>query len=91
MAGEDHPSVLKNQIWCSDNGDYVAMIERKKYESMCCDWNGIEKVWERMLEDELHVESSSCCVSSTISPFGPKSYPEDMAELLFETFDVTGL
>ena len=48
-------------------------------------------MWERVFENEINVETSSCLVSSTISPFGPKSYPEDMAELLFETFDIAGL
>jgi|EP01047_Picozoa_sp_COSAG01_P038222 actin-related protein len=91
LSGEEQPSSLRNIVWNSQSQQYVPMIQRKKMESMACDWDSIEKLWERILEDELVVESSSSFISSTISPFGPKSYPEDMAELLFETFDVAGL
>ena len=57
---------------------------------MAIDWEAVEKLWERMFDDECGISASNAYVSSTISPFGPRSYPEDMAELLFEEFSVQG-
>lgn len=64
---------------------------------MAIDWEAVEALWGRMFggEDcehakECGIKAENTYVSSTISPFGPRSYPEDMAELLFETFGVQG-
>jgi len=94
LAGESAPSMIKNLVLGKNpetgKKDYGPVIERKKMESMATDWEAIEKLWERMFEEECGINAESSYVSSTISPFGPRSYSEDMAELLFETFDVQG-
>ena len=41
LAGEDKPGCMKNLVWNEENKDYVPMIERKKMESMACDWNAV--------------------------------------------------
>ena len=94
LAGESSPASIKNIVYGKNpetgKKDYGPVIERKKMESMATDWEAIEKLWERMFEEELGISADTSYVSSTISPFGPRSYPEEMAELLFETFDVQG-
>jgi hypothetical protein len=94
LAGESAPASIKNIVYGKNpetgKKDYGPVIERKKMESMATDWEAIEKLWERMFEDELGISADTSYVSSTISPFGPRSYPEEMAELLFETFEVQG-
>ena len=94
LAGESEPSAIKNIVWGknSETGrkDYTQVIQRKKMESMATDWEAIERLWERMFEVECGIDASSSFVSTTISPFGPNSYPEDMIEMLFETFEVQG-
>ena len=44
-----------------------------------------------MFETELDVEGENCSVLATISPYGSKEYAETLAELLFETFDVSSI
>lgn len=38
MEGEEHPARIKNIVYDDDERDYKYMIERKKLESMACDW-----------------------------------------------------
>jgi hypothetical protein len=91
VAGEEDPSVIKNIVYDDTVRDYKYMVERKQLEMQAVDWESIEKMWERIFEEELEVDGANVNLSCTVSPFGAKSYGENMAELLFETFDVAGL
>eukprot|EP01047_Picozoa_sp_COSAG01_P007490 COSAG01_NODE_286_length_19421_cov_123.895663_4_plen_174_part_00 len=58
---------------------------------MAVDWEALEAQWYHMFETELDVEGDCCSVLCTISPFASKDYAETLGELLFETFDNTGI
>eukprot|EP01050_Picozoa_sp_SAG11_P007326 SAG11_NODE_607_length_8226_cov_11.234527_2_plen_116_part_00 len=68
VVGDDSPAIIKNIVWDDDINDYKHMIERKKLESMACDWEAIEKMWERIFEEELEVEGENCNVGSAQTP-----------------------
>ncbi|KAJ9557504.1 hypothetical protein OSB04_012118 [Centaurea solstitialis] len=54
-------------------------------------WEGMEKIWRRIFDDELHVDPTEHVVLFTEPPLNPKTEREKMAELLFETFEVPAI
>ena len=52
------------------------------------DWDGLEKLWEHTLLNELRADPSSSPLFLTEPPLLPKSDREQMVQLLFEKFQV---
>eukprot|EP01052_Picozoa_sp_SAG31_P008081 SAG31_NODE_399_length_16247_cov_19.137540_9_plen_575_part_00 len=91
FAGADNitPNVLRNTA--DDDRKYVHAITREKMNLMNVNWEQIENMWEWIFESGLKVDSDDCTVVSTVSPYGPREYPEKLAEMLFETHEVPGI
>jgi hypothetical protein len=81
-------SGLMQHVW---SAEFRYIIERQKLDAMAVDWEALEAQWYHMFETELDVEGDCCSVLCTISPFASKDYAETLGELLFETFDNTGI
>ena len=58
---------------------------------MDVEWDAMETLWNRIYDTELELPGSECVVSCTVSPYGPDSYAETLAEILFEEISVPGL
>jgi actin-related protein len=58
---------------------------------MDVDWTAMEQMWDRIFDTELDLPAQECVVSCTGSPYGPDSYPESLAELLFEDMLIPSL
>jgi actin-related protein len=55
------------------------------------DWSKMEKIWEYCFTNELRVDASEYNVFLTEAPMNPKANREKMTQLMFETFQVTGM
>merc|ERR1712167_313413 len=55
------------------------------------DWSQMEKIWEYCFTNELRVDASEYNVFLTEAPMNPKANREKMTQLMFETFQVTGM
>jgi hypothetical protein len=88
LAGEANPATLPNLT--QDRRGFL--IERRPMESMSVEWVEMEALWDRLYDDELQSESADdAFVACTVSPYGPRSYAENLAELLFEAHDAAGV
>ena len=91
VAGEELPTQLSNTMDPYESGEYKYMIERQSLDAMCVDWETLEAQWTHLFENELDVEGDNTSVLCTISPYGSLEYAETLGELLFETFETSGL
>lgn len=55
------------------------------------DWEGIEKFWHRSIHNYLRCEPEEHNFILTEAPMNPPENREQMAEIMFETFNVKGL
>jgi actin-related protein len=55
------------------------------------DWSQMEKIWEYCFSNELRIDASEYNVFLTEAPMNPKANREKMTQLMFETFQVTGM
>jgi len=56
-----------------------------------CDWEGIEKYWNRSIHSYLKCEPENHRFILTEPPMNSPENREQMAEIMFETFNVKGL
>jgi len=56
-----------------------------------CDWEGIEKYWNRSIHSYLKCEPQNHRFILTEPPMNTPENREQMAEIMFETFNVKGL
>ncbi|XP_060576237.1 actin, clone 302-like [Ruditapes philippinarum] len=49
-------------------------------------WDDMEKIWQHVFQEELHVESENHPVLLSDVPLNPKTHREKMCEVMFETF-----
>jgi actin-related protein 3 len=56
-----------------------------------CDWEGIEKYWHRSIHSYLKVEPENHRFILTEPPMNTPENREQIAEIMFETFNVKGL
>eukprot|EP00324_Dicrateria_rotunda_P010956 CAMPEP_0206180072 /NCGR_PEP_ID=MMETSP1474-20131121/67700_1 /ASSEMBLY_ACC=CAM_ASM_001110 /TAXON_ID=97495 /ORGANISM="Imantonia sp., Strain RCC918" /LENGTH=141 /DNA_ID=CAMNT_0053593483 /DNA_START=112 /DNA_END=537 /DNA_ORIENTATION=+ len=52
------------------------------------DWDDMEKLWNHLFTNELHVNPSERPVICTDSPLSTKEQREKMGQIMFETFNV---
>jgi actin-related protein len=86
MCGESAPTRLPNGSKTRRD-----MISRHDHSAMDVDWEAMEQMWDRIFDTELDLPAQECVVSCTGSPYGPDSYPETLAELLFEDMFIPSL
>ena len=55
------------------------------------DWDKMEKIWEHCFSNELRVDPSEYNVFLTEAPKNPKENREKMIQIMFETFEITGM
>jgi len=55
------------------------------------DWSDMEKIWDYTFNNALRVDSSEYNVFLTEAPMNPRANREKMTELMFETFQVSGM
>ena len=56
-----------------------------------CDWEGIEKYWNRSIHSYLKCEPENHRFILTEPPMNTPENREQMAEIMYETFNVKGL
>ena len=56
-----------------------------------CDWEGIEKYWHRSIHNYLKCEPENHRFILTEPPMNTPENREQIAEIMFETFNVKGL
>ena len=86
MCGESAPTYLRNR-----SGSRRDMITKHDHSTMDVDWESMEQMWNRVYDTELDLPADESVVSCTVSPYGPDSYAETLAELLFEELFVPSL
>uniref|UniRef100_A0A6U2SMS1 Actin-related protein 3 n=1 Tax=Leptocylindrus danicus TaxID=163516 RepID=A0A6U2SMS1_9STRA len=55
------------------------------------DWNAMERLWHRCIYDEIRCNPEEHCFLLTEPPLNPPENREQLAEIMFETFNVPGL
>ena len=55
------------------------------------DWDDMEEIWRHVFTNELRVDPVEHNVLLTEAPFNPKENRENMAQIMFEAFNVPGL
>jgi len=56
-----------------------------------CDWDGIEKFWHKSIHEYIRCEPENHKFILTEPPLNTPENREQMAEIMFETFNVKGL
>lgn len=75
IAGEDIPLTFKTTVGCLESG-------------IIMDWDSMEKIWRRIFNDELSINSEECSVLMSEPVNAPKEQREKVTEILMETFNV---
>jgi hypothetical protein len=86
MAGDASPSRLP----CRSE-ERRDLITREQLSMMDVKWDDMEALWNRIFQVELDLPASECIVACTVSPYGPDSYSETLAEMLFEETEIPSL
>lgn len=80
---EEPDMVLEN----SSTHDFNFMIRN----GLVQDWDALERLWHSCIYDKLRCNPEDHCFLVSESPFNPPENREQMAEIMFETFNVPGL
>ena len=101
IASRDSLGVAVSRLQCDDLDFFIgeeAFLRQKTHklnfpvkEGQITDWDDIERFWQRSIYSWLRVEPQEHVFMLTEPPLNPAENREQMAEIMFETFDVKGL
>ena len=84
----------KKEFYVGNDAIYNKGVLQLKYpieHGVVNNWDDMEKIWGHAFTNELRVAPEEHNVLLTEAPLNPKDNKREMAEIMFETFNVPGL
>jgi actin-related protein len=105
FAGEDSPKAVfptmtgyleqqnthivgDTEIVCPRDSMEIRAVTK---QSLVEDWDGLEKIWDYIFHQRLHIDPKDYPILYSVPPFATRDMREKIGELMFEKYQVPGL